>query len=79
MAKDKGIPPFLILHVADHPDNAAQARRFGAVLKEAGLPVTVHSQKETNHTRINAEIGTEGDSVTPVLSKFLNQCLSAER
>jgi len=79
VAKGKGIPPFLILHVADHPDNAAQARRFGAVLKEAGLPVTVHSQKETNHTRINAEIGTEGDPVTPVLSTFLNQCLSAER
>jgi hypothetical protein len=23
--KDKGIPPFLILHVADHPDTSAQA------------------------------------------------------
>lgn len=71
VAKDKGIPPFLILHVADHPDNAAQARRFGAVLKEAGVPVTVHGQKETNHTRINAEIGAEGDPVTAALSAFL--------
>ncbi len=24
VAKDKGIPPFLILHVADHPDTSAQ-------------------------------------------------------
>src|SRR5688572_28120589 len=35
IAKGKGIPPFLILHVADHPDASAQARRLGAVLKDA--------------------------------------------
>ena len=29
VAKDKGIPPFLILHVADHPDTTAQAQRLG--------------------------------------------------
>ena len=28
VAKDKGIPPFLILHVADHPDTTAQAQRL---------------------------------------------------
>lgn len=75
VAKDKGIPPFLILHVAEHPDNSAQARRFGAVLRGAGIPVTVHGQKETNHTRINAELGTEGDAVTPVMADFLAKCL----
>ena len=41
VAKDKGIPPFLILHVAGHPDTTAQARRLGAVLHEADIPVTV--------------------------------------
>lgn len=76
VAKDKGIPPFLILHVSDHPDVSAQARRFGAVLGEAGIPVTVHGQKDTNHTRINAEIGTEGDPVTAAVSKFLDECLA---
>jgi diketogulonate reductase-like aldo/keto reductase len=35
VAKDKGIPPFLILHVAGHPDTTAQARRLGDVLKAA--------------------------------------------
>src|SRR5436305_5315046 len=29
VAKDKGIPPFFILHVAEHPDTSAQARRLG--------------------------------------------------
>jgi arylformamidase len=32
IAKGKGIPPFLILYVADHPDTTAQALRLGAVL-----------------------------------------------
>src|SRR4051812_19601977 len=27
VARDKGIPPFLIMHVADHPDTTAQAER----------------------------------------------------
>src|SRR5689334_1019634 len=35
VAKDKGIPAFLILYVADHPDTRAQALRLGNVLKEA--------------------------------------------
>src|SRR5215831_13469972 len=36
VASDKGIPPFLILHVAEHPDTSAQAQRFSNALKEAG-------------------------------------------
>lgn len=76
VAKDKGIPPFLIIHVSEQPDNSAQARRFGTVLKESGIPVTVHGQRGTNHTRINDEIGLAGDPVTAVLDKFLGQCLA---
>ncbi len=30
VARDKGIPPFLVLHVADHPDTTAQAQRLGS-------------------------------------------------
>lgn len=71
VAKDKGIPPFLILHVADHPDNSAQAFRLGTVLKEAGVPVKVFGAKETNHTRINANLGIEGDPTTKELFDFV--------
>jgi acetyl esterase/lipase len=39
VAKGKGIPPFLILHVADHPDVSAQVQRLEAVLKDASIPV----------------------------------------
>jgi len=71
VAKGKGIPPFLVIHVADHPDNSAQAQRLGAVLKEAGVPVTVLGGKETNHTRINASLGVEGDLATAALEAFV--------
>lgn len=67
----KTIPPFLVLYVADHPDNAAQAQRLGAVLKEAQVPVTLFGAKETNHTRINAELGQAEDPSTKALAEFL--------
>jgi len=76
VAKDKGIPPFLILHVADHPDNSAQAQRFAAVLKEAGVPVKVFGAKETNHTRINANLGIEGDPATKEMFDFVRTSLN---
>jgi acetyl esterase/lipase len=75
VAKDKHIPPFLILHVADHPDNAAQAQRLGAVLKDAGLPVTVFGAKETNHTKINENLGVADDPSTKALFEFVGEAL----
>lgn len=75
VASGKNIPPFLILHVADHPDNAAQAQRFDAVLKDAGIPVTVFGAKETNHTRINEELGKPDDASTKALLDFVSEAL----
>jgi acetyl esterase/lipase len=75
VAKGKNIPPFLILHVADHPDNAAQAQRLGAVLKDAEIPVTVFGAKETNHTRINAELGKSDDPSSKALLDFVGDAL----
>ncbi len=56
VAKGKGIPPFLILHVAEHPDNSAQAQRLATVLKDAGIPANVFGAQETSHNRINANL-----------------------
>lgn len=75
VAKDKGIPPFLILHVAEHPDTSAQAQRLGNVLKDAGLPVTVFGARETNHTKINANLGLPDDPSTKALYEFLDKAL----
>src|SRR5687768_1504195 len=39
VARNKGIPPFLILHIGGNPDTTAQARRLATVLEPAGIPV----------------------------------------
>lgn len=75
ITKGKGIPPFLILYVADHPDNSAQAQRLTAVLKETGIEVRTFAGKDTNHTKINANLGTPGDPATQALDEFLARVL----
>jgi arylformamidase len=75
VAKEKGIPPFLVLHVAGHPDVTAQARRLGNVLKDVGVPVTVFGARETTHTRINADLGRPDDPATKALFDFMATAL----
>jgi CubicO group peptidase (beta-lactamase class C family)/predicted esterase len=75
VASDKGIPPFLILHVAEHPDTSAQAQRLANVLKGAGVRVTVFGAKETTHSKINADLGKPDDPATKALFDFLNAAL----
>jgi arylformamidase len=71
VAEGKGIPPFLILHVAEHPDTTAQAQRLAAVLKGAGVPATVFGARETSHTRINDDLGQPDDPATKALFAFV--------
>src|SRR5215471_4821515 len=73
VAKEKGIPPFLILHVAEHPDTSAQAQRLGNALKDAGVPATVFGAKETTHNKINANLGVPDDPATKALFDFLGR------
>jgi acetyl esterase/lipase len=71
VAKGKGIPPFLILHVADHPDTTAQAKRLATVLKESEIPATLFGAKDTNHSKLNDNLGVPGDPATKALDEFL--------
>jgi arylformamidase len=75
VAKDKGIPPFLILYVAGHPDVSAQALRLGNVLKDAGVPVTVFGAQETTHIKINADLGRSDDPATAAVFAFVEKAL----
>src|SRR6266404_9265660 len=75
VAKDKGIPPFLILHVAEHPDTSAQAQRLGNALKDADVPATVFGARDTNHNKINADLGLPDDPSTKALFEFLGKAL----
>jgi CubicO group peptidase (beta-lactamase class C family)/poly(3-hydroxybutyrate) depolymerase len=70
VAKDKGIPPFLILHISGNPDTTAQARRLANVLKGAGIPATVFA-KDTTHTKINEDLGKPDDPTTKAVFAFL--------
>ena len=71
VAKDRGIPPFLILHVVGHPDTTAQAQRFGAVLKAAGVPVRVFGARDTDHVKLNDNLGAPGDPATAAVWEFV--------
>jgi hypothetical protein len=75
VARGKGIPPFLILHVAEHSDTSAQAQRLGNALQGAGVPVTVFGARETTHTKINADLGRPDDSATKALFELLGKAL----
>jgi hypothetical protein len=74
-AKDKGIPPFLILYVAGHPDTTAQAPRLVNVLKDAGLSAIDFGAKETTHTKINADLSKPDDPATKTLFEFLEKAV----
>jgi hypothetical protein len=75
LARDKGIPPFLILYVAGHPDTTAQVLRLGNVLKDAGAPATLFGARETTHDKLNADLGLPDDPATKALFEFLGKAL----
>src|SRR5438093_7908996 len=75
VATGKGIPPFLILHVADHPDTSAQAERLEAVLKDAGIPTRRFAARETNHSKLNENLGLPDDPPTKALFEFVDEAL----
>jgi arylformamidase len=75
VARNKGIPPFLILHIAGHPDTGAQARRLANVLEAAGISAKVVAGREATHASINDDIGAPNDPVTAELFAFVAQAL----
>ncbi len=72
VAKGKDIPPFLLLYFPGNPDTQAQAQRFAAVLKDAGIPVTTYGKNDSNHSRLNNELGALEDPATLEFFKFLD-------
>lgn len=72
-AKGKNIPPFLVMHVAEHPDVTAQARRLAAALQAADVPVTLYAARDSTHRRINADLGKADDPGTAALLAFVKR------
>jgi arylformamidase len=75
VASNKGIPPFLILHIAGHPDTGAQARRLAAVLEAAGIPARIVAGREATHASINDNLGAPDDPVTKEVFAFVADAL----
>src|SRR3954449_924126 len=71
VAANKGIPPFLILHIAGNPDTTAQARRLAAVLQAAGISAKVVAGREATHESLNDNLGSANDPVTTALFAFV--------
>lgn len=77
VAKGKGIPPFLLLHIADNPETKAQAGRLAKVLKEAGISARLYSAEGKTHTTINVDLGLADDRPTQEMWEFLSMVLKA--
>ncbi len=71
VAKDKGIPPFLILYFSGNPDTTVQARRLEAALRGANVSAQAVGKSDTNHRRLNNELGTPDDPATEAFHAFL--------
>jgi acetyl esterase/lipase len=75
VAKGKSIPPFLILHVAGHPETTAQSQRLAKALLAARLPARAYPAKGKNHGTINADLGKPDDEPSEELLAFARGCL----
>lgn len=72
IAPDKGIPPFLILYFPGNPETSAQAARLAEVLQDAEIPVKSYGKRDSNHSRLNNDLGKEDDPATEELYQFLD-------
>ena len=75
VARDKGIPPFLILHIGGNSDTGAQARRLAAVLQAAEISARIVVGREATHGSLNDNIGAVNDVVTKELFAFVADAL----
>ena len=78
VAKDKGIPPFLILYFPGNPDTRAQAARLQSVLQESDIPARTYGKRDSNHSSLNNDLGKPDDPATAELYKFLDPLISAD-
>jgi acetyl esterase/lipase len=79
VAPNRGIPPFLLLYVADHTDTTAQAYRLWAALDQARVPAKLFGADGTDHVKLDRDLGLPGDPATQALFEFTDQLLLASR
>ena len=73
VAKGKNIPPFLLLYFLGNPDTRAQANLLESVLTSADVPVRAYGKSDSNHSRLNDDLGMPDDPATQEFYQFLDQ------
>lgn len=71
----KGIPPFLILYDAAAALTPDQAKRLESALTSKGIPAKAYGAADTNHGKINADLGLPSDPSTAEVLSFLKTVL----
>ena len=71
VTRDKHIPPFLVLHVADRPETKEQSHWFAENLTAAGIRAEVLACEGKTHGTINSELGLPQDVPTQAVFEFL--------
>ncbi|MXO89583.1 alpha/beta hydrolase [Pontixanthobacter aquaemixtae] len=64
-------PNWIILHVANRADSAKQSNALGEKLREAGADVEVVAVSNTSHSKLNRNLGADGDIATGKVDSFL--------
>jgi acetyl esterase/lipase len=78
VAKGKHIPPFLILHGADHPETKGQSQRLVQALQEAGVAAKAYPAQGKNLVTLNDDLGLSDDKPTQALFEFLRSVLKKQ-
>jgi acetyl esterase/lipase len=75
VAAGKGIPPFLLMHVADFPETRTwlQSEVLGESLRSAGVPERVFAAKGKTHLTIDADLGLPGEPITRAMLEFIDE------
>lgn len=76
VAPKRGIPPFLLLHVAGHTGTTAQAYRLWAALDQAGVRARLYGADNTDHVKLDRDLGLAGDPATREMFDFLASVLT---
>jgi len=75
VATGKGIPPFLILYDAAAALTPDQAKRLEKSLTSKGIQAKAFGAQNTNHGKINSDLGLPNDPSTTEVLSFLNTVL----
>jgi acetyl esterase/lipase len=77
VTKDKGIPPFLILHIGGRPESgtAIQAQVLANALIVAGVPVQVVAADGKTHLTLDTDLGLPTEVSTKAVFDFLDRVL----